>query len=31
MMYAYDESYIEGEMIRVGDLVRCACLDMNYN
>ena len=31
MMYAYDESYIEGAMIRLGDMIEYACLDMNYD
>lgn len=31
MMYAYDESYIEGAMIRLGDMIEYACLDLNYD
>lgn len=30
-MYAYDESYIEGAMIRLGDMIEYACLDLNYD
>ena len=29
-MYAYDESYVEGAMIRLGDMLEYACLDLNY-
>lgn len=31
MMYAYDDSYIEGAMIRLGDMIEYACLDLNYD
>lgn len=30
-MYAYDESYVEGAMIRLGDMIEYACLDMKYD
>lgn len=31
MMYAYDESYIEGAMIRLGDMIEYACLKELYS
>lgn len=31
MMHAYDEMYIEGAMIRMGDMLEYACLDCGYD
>jgi len=31
MIHAYDEIYVEGAMIRLGDMLEYACLDINYD
>lgn len=31
MIHAYDEMYVEGAMIRLGDMLEYACLDCGYN
>lgn len=31
MTHAYDEMYLEGAMIRLGDMLEYACLDLGYN
>jgi DNA-binding XRE family transcriptional regulator len=31
MIHAYDEMYVEGAMIRMGDMLEYACLDCGYN
>lgn len=30
MIHAYDEMYVEGAMIRMGDMLEYACLDCGY-
>ena len=31
MIHAYDEMYVEGAMIRIGDMLEYACLDCGYD
>lgn len=31
MTHAYDEMYVEGAMIRIGDMLEYACLDLGYD
>lgn len=31
MIHAYDENYVEGAMIRMGDMLEYACLDLGYD
>ena len=31
MTHAYDEMYLEGAMVRIGDMLEYACLDCNYD
>ena len=31
MTHAYDEMYVEGAMVRMGDMLEYACLDCDYD